>query len=146
MIDKSGVLADALLDFKKKPIAQQTQANFKIDMILANNRRCCKLTSTGEMGYEANLAKKDGDDKENSPPSDDSSNRTGTTNEEGTRVFYCWSCGLTFHKGHTSANCHRKKEGHVKTATLKNMNGGNCLITRRRGEKSHTQFEHLKLE
>ena len=37
---------------------------------------------------------------------------------------YCWTCGRTGDKNHTSATCSKPKEGHVKTATICNRLGG----------------------
>ena len=39
-------------------------------------------------------------------------------------MYYCWSHGLGINKQHTSPTCTFKKDGHIDTATVDNMQGG----------------------
>ena len=131
---------DTIRDYRKLPAAQQTLQRLKTDMREANNERIRLATTAGETGFNANKAETD---KENSPPSDTSSQPE--TKKAPRMPNYCWSCGLTW-SNHTSKNCKSRKPGHKENATLGNMKGGNNLMPRRWGEKPHQQFEHLKLE
>ena len=135
---------DALKDFERRPDPQQTRANFHADMIRANARRVCLQTATGELGFDANAAiKKKEEDKENSPPTDDRSKPRRKLPD----WKYCWSCGVNFGRiAHTSNTCRNKVPGHKKTATFRNVMGGNNLIAFCPNEKADPLFEHLVVE
>ena len=135
---------DDLRDFNKRPVAEQTRANFHADMISANNRRCAKMLSTGEAGYDANKAEQE-KTKENSPPDTDA-NRDQPTQQTQAACWYCWTHGVTFSPAHTSKTCKKPEKGHKRRATLRNMLGGNPLVPRKRSEKVNPVFAHLTLE
>jgi hypothetical protein len=46
------------------------------------------------------------------------------TNDEGNKITYCWTHGITTNLRHNSQNCSRQKEGHKADATLTNKMGG----------------------
>ena len=61
-------------------------------------------------------------------------NGTNNNNNRNNRPFprdyepnskhYCWTHGLTRRRGHTSANCRNKDEGHQDDATFRDRKGG----------------------
>ena len=55
-----------------------------------------------------------------------------TTSRKTNNTFkYCWTCGyFTQGNGHTDMDCQHPATGHIKTATLYNMQGGNAYIRR----------------
>ena len=50
------------------------------------------------------------------------------TNDDGTKITYCWSHGITTNLRHTGKSCTRKKDGHKSEATLTNKMDG-CTET-----------------
>jgi hypothetical protein len=46
------------------------------------------------------------------------------TNDEGNKITYCWTHGITTNLRHNSQNCSRQKEGHKADVTLTNKMGG----------------------
>jgi len=52
----------------------------------------------------------------------------GITNDEGTKITYCWSHGTTTNLRHNGKSCTRQKDGHKSEATLSNKMGG-CTET-----------------
>ena len=53
-------------------------------------------------------------------------NGNGNSNTSGNAEwkYYCWSCGLTNDRMHTSMNCPNPKEGHLRHATFERKFGG----------------------
>eukprot|EP00957_Ditylum_brightwellii_P055557 4210746-Ditylum_brightwellii.AAC.2 len=49
---------------------------------------------------------------------------------QGTRNYYCQSHGTTTGPCHMGENCHTKKEGHKKEATINNKMGGSTEVQR----------------
>ena len=145
VIEKSGVLQDAMNNFEKHPAAEQTRANFHTNMTTANACRIQCQMATGELGYDANAVQKENkEDKENSPPESD--NR-GKSTQKGPPFLYCWTCGLVWGcNAHTSRTCPNPALGHKKSTTFGNMKGGNPLMPRCRGEEPHPHFNHLVYE
>jgi hypothetical protein len=121
--DKSGVLESAGDKWREKAAADQTWDNFQTHFIAANKTRLRKTTAKG---LEYNTANKASSTKD--------STKSKTANDGGTGMHYCWSHGLGFNANHTSATCTNKADGHVDTATLTNMCGGNNTIRRKRDQ------------
>jgi len=48
--------------------------------------------------------------------------------DDGVHMFYCWTHGLGFNRMHTSTTCANAANGHCKTATTTNMQGGKNTI------------------
>ena len=62
------------------------------------------------------------------------SNRKTVVNDNTFK--YCWTCGyFTQVNGHTGIECQHPDNGHIKTATVDNMQGGNAYICRRSQER-----------
>jgi hypothetical protein len=51
------------------------------------------------------------------------------------QLAYCWTHGASTNAAHTSATCSNKQDGHVDSATLLDMKGGNNFIRRAPGER-----------
>jgi hypothetical protein len=117
-LEKSGVFLDALKDWRKKALANQTYATLKTDFTMADKERLRTVT-TKDLGFVAGNAQKV-QNKENE-------------NTEG--LYYCWTHGLSKSKIHTSVTCIRKMKGHRDEATAFNMLGGNNRIRREKDEK-----------
>ena len=122
-LENSGVFTDALRDWRKRPVAQHTLDNLKIDFNAADKERRRMLTAQN-LGY-ANKTIVD-NNKENNK----------TTTEKSNDMYYCWSHGLGPFKTHTSATCTHPQPGHQKTATMSDMRGGCCIIKRKKGERA----------
>ena len=60
-----------------------------------------------------------------------------TSNRKTNNNFkYCWTCGyFTQGNGHTGMDCQHPDNGHIKTAIVDNMQGGNAYICRRSQER-----------
>ena len=122
-VEKSGVFAEALKDWRKKARARRTLDNFKLHMLHADKERCREVTA-GTAGM-ANKATK----------TDDNGAKDNAT-KDNIPKYYCWTHGLSHNPNHTSATCTRPAEKHEKAATLANMMGGNNTIQRKRGERA----------
>lgn len=123
-LNASGVFTDALKDWRKKPVADQTWANLLLHFNKEDRERRRQLTAS-DAGY-ANAAKQ-------SMPS---APTTKTPSSGATMIAgmkYCWTHGLNV--SHDSRACSNPQTGHCHTATADNMQGGNCMIKRRPGER-----------
>ena len=122
-LEATGAFDDAIKDWKKRPTAEHTLANFRLDFTKADKDRRREKTS-GEGGYAGAAA------SGSNPPS-------GTTPNQDTPLpgwKYCWTHGLN--KTHSSNACNNKTDGHKNDATLDNMQGGKNTIQRRPGERN----------
>ena len=157
--EKSGVLGDAVKDWRKKPAAAKTVANMRTHFLQANQRRL-RVKTSATAGYgTANAATIQGTNDNNGmismSPDDLQRLLAMYSANAATRVaapappnppppaqhpqggyYYCWTHGLSMNPNHTSATCNRQAPGHQATATLTNMMGGNNSIARRRGERA----------
>jgi hypothetical protein len=120
VFEKSGVFATTLHEWKIKPAAEKTLANFKMHFINANKERTRNPTTVKAVLEQAFAAK------------DKATNMVPVTEE----MFYCWTHGMGYNKEHTSATCTAPQAGHVRNATCYNKQGGNCTIRRKNGEKA----------
>jgi len=120
--EKSGVMEEAIKDWRKKPTADRTWANMPTHFIAANKERLRTATLASTGFNTANAATNASKPK----------NSTST----GASMCYCWTHGLGFNPEHTSESCSRPAEGHQKKATADNMLGGNNTIRRKRGEQA----------
>ena len=127
VFERSGVLDDAIKDWHKLTPTNRTWANAQVHFKRANKERKRQATSK-EAGYAAaNAASR-------APATTPAPNQgTPTT---GTTMHYCWSHGLGFNPNHTSATCTNRAQGHVETATVENMQGGNNKIRCKRTEQA----------
>jgi hypothetical protein len=121
-LEKSNLFIDDVKQWRKRPDAEKTMANLKLDFNAADKERRRQLTSVD--GGFAGAALKQQDDKENQAPKEKPKATFG----------YCWSHGLGWNPSHTSAKCRGKAPGHRDNATMENMLGGCNTIIRQRGE------------
>ena len=127
VFERSGVLDDAIKDWRKLTPANRTWANAQVHFKRANKERKRQATSK-ETGYAAANAAS----RAPAPaPAPTQGNPTTSTT-----MHYCWSHGLGFNPNHTSATCTNRAQGHVETATVENMQGRNNKIRRKRGEQA----------
>jgi hypothetical protein len=54
------------------------------------------------------------------------------TNDDGDKITYCWTHGITTNLRHSGKNCTRQKEGHKADATLNNKMGGSTATCKPR--------------
>jgi len=118
---KELLLATGVTEFKKAietfealTTNEQTWVKFKKDLTDEYNKLPLTLTSS-TAGYHANQV--------TDPPSDASD------------FLYCWTHGLKFGRAaHRGTGCNNKAPGHIDTATVFNMQGGNNYIQRQPNE------------
>jgi len=136
LLEDTGLFADAVRDWRKRPNDEWTLEHFKEDFTKANVERVRQLTAQTAGYHGANSA------TAKVPPTivagTGTDATTASTVTTGTTpgsvrigdlyMYYCWSHGLGLNRGHTSCTCKRKKEGHQDDATADNMKGGNNRI------------------
>ena len=142
ILEQSGLYEIAIRDWRNKPDADRTYANFKPHFNKAEKERLRQLKTIQTAFSLANKAM-----------TDDSTIKTemSTLMDEATRALprgvyqitptfrmgYCHTHGLTRTERHTSATCNNPAEGHNKKATLDNSMGGRMLIIAKKGDKKH---------
>ena len=111
---ESGVFGRAIEDWDAKPRAEKTVANLQRHFTEANKLRRKKEDSL-KGALTANSAITNG-------------------NNRAEQCYYCWTHGVC---DHSSSNCTKPAEGHVKNATLANLkaHGGSTWIQRPSGFK-----------
>lgn len=128
IIEKTGVLSDGIRDWRKRPTAEWTLAHFTADFSKANKERT-RLLTAGTAGYHGANAATDVTLPRAPPATPPAALASAhVITNDGMKMYYCWSHGLTKNADHTSATCQNKKEGHDCTATAGNMKGGNNRI------------------
>jgi hypothetical protein len=147
MFEKSGVLADAIRDWRKRPDPEWTWANLKTDFARANRERVRLLTSDGAGYHGANSAAQTAAAAATAAATAAAANansalaalaaatRSPAPTSTPTGFHYCWSHGLGRNPEHTSATCNKPAAGHCLDATLSDMKGGNNNISRGRNER-----------
>jgi hypothetical protein len=127
-VEKSGVLKDAITDWRKKPAAERTWANLPAHLVTYNKERTCKITATQAGFNSANATTQQ--QRSNAPPPQNSAN-VGNV-----KLYYCFTHGLGKNPDHTSLTCTNPCPEHKKEATVDNMMGGNNTICRCHNERS----------
>ena len=134
----TGLLTDAVRDWRKRPLAEWTMVNFRDHFTTANTERV-RLLTAGNAGFHgANAAMPieptPTTSMQPSLPSGThkANTATGTPTNSGVTMYYCWTHGLGKNRAHTSLTCNNKAEGHQDDATADNMMGGNDKIMRGR--------------
>jgi hypothetical protein len=114
----TGLFIQAFEQWRGKTMAEQTYEAFKTHFNQANLNRLL-TTTTVEAGYSATT---------NQPKTTE--NRQNNVNKEnnGTVIgyHYCWTHGVN--KTHKGTQCMHPKEGHIKEATISNIQGGCVFI------------------
>lgn len=124
-LSASGVMTTYISEWERKDDGQ-TYAQFKEHFNRANKARLRELTTAQAGFHKANAAQ-----KENTPPADVKA--APVTKADGVvEVFYCWSHGLGFNKGHTSKSCNFPLPGHKHDANILDMMGGKAEIMQRK--------------
>jgi len=148
IFEKTGVFGTVTEKWRDRPDAEWTFVNFKTHFEKGNKERLRKLTAktAGYHGANSALPTSDTSSVTDTLPTtiitDTASQGTAaaattlTTDTASVRtnnnvtMYYCWSHGLGKNRGHTSATCHNKREGHQDTATAdKMMSGNNRIMT-----------------
>ena len=124
---KSGVMDEAIKDWRKLPTANRTWANMPAHFLNANKERLRTITTSAAGFQTANAAT-----PAVCPPV---TNNSSTVQVGNCTMYYCFSHGLGKNPEHTSATCSNPREGHKREATADNMMGGINTIRRRRGER-----------
>ena len=127
VFERSGALEDAITDWRKKAVADRTWTNFQTHFKQAN-RECKRKATSKEAGYAAANAA--------SATTNTAPVQAAAAPTNDSKMHYCWTHGYGFNASHTSASCTNKAAGHIDTATVDNMQGGNNKIRRRRGEQA----------
>lgn len=118
-LQKTGLFIDAIRDWRKRPTAEHTLENLRLDFTKADQERHRLATST-TAGYHT--APNAAFAVTTTPPT------TAPT------YSYCWSHGLIFNPAHSSSTCRKPAPGHQTHATLLNMCGGCAAIQRKKGD------------
>ncbi len=127
----SGVMDEAIKDWKKRTVANRTWAHMPGFFIAFEKERRKELTASKAGYHTANAA------TEKKAPESNKENTKAVPNLQlgGKNWSYCWTHGLTNNTSHTSKTCTKRAEGHNEAATIDNMLGGNNAIRRKMGEK-----------
>ena len=156
VFEHSGVLNDAVKDWRKKTAVNQTYDNLRTHMRTYNQRRIRALTAD-EAGFNtANAATtQPSGDRETIAAAvqevlrrQNSANQANGNNNAPTPdgpMFYCWSHGLGRDPNHTSRSCNNQAEGHQVDATVDNMMGGNNQVRCRRGERPSQHWRKQRI-
>jgi len=123
VLTDSGVFTQAIHEWNIKPLADKTVANLRIHFYLADKERRLNDKST-KATLQAHATQQPKTTKQ------------PTSNSDTTTRYYCWTHGLGLNANHTSATCTNPAAGHIKHATLQDMQGGNNTIRRKPGEKA----------
>ena len=126
-MEKTGVMEESIKDWRKRPIANRTWTLAQ-PFFQTENKECLRTTTAKALGYNAANAAHDATKKASQP--------AATLPSSNVPMYHCWTHGLGFSAEHTSATCTNQAEGHVATATVDNMQGGNSKIRRKRGEQA----------
>jgi hypothetical protein len=127
---KTGVYNHACLAWCEKATVDQTLNNYKVHFTAANKERKCKrkLTAQAAEFHGGNAIAATNNHQcavAAAPP-------TGRILIGDVKMSYCWTHGLTTNCDHNSDSCSSKRDGHINTATVLNMQGGNnCIYTPR---------------
>jgi len=140
LFEATGVFSHACDTWPSCTAANRTFTDFQTVFNVANNERLCRLTTSQAGFHSANAITTDKASSASLPAPPTHITTPGPTiANDDAHVFYCWTHGLGFNKNHTSATCSNPAEGHVQTATIQNMRGGNSnIMSGRRRPKPDT--------
>jgi hypothetical protein len=114
--------------WREKATVDQPLNNYKVPFTAANKEHNRKIYCSSCWIHGANAAAATNNRQRDvaAAPS------TGRILIGDTKMSYCWTHGLTKNCDHNSGNCSSKRDGHIDTATVLNMQGGNnCIYTPR---------------
>lgn len=133
-LENTACFTDAIREWRNKPTADRTLANFETHFAKADIERKRTLTTKGAGYHQAANVRI----SEEVPTTNNTANNAVTdagTTPTNKKYFYCWSHGLSTNAKHTSLTCKNQAPGHQKHAIISNMKGGCNIIQRRRGEQ-----------
>lgn len=158
LIRNTGLFAMACRDWRQRPVIEHTMTNFQTHFRLADADRREDATAH-DAGYHANIAQ--GLAEANGaalaasnaaaiaayvaaqvpvgarqPAANAAANQHGPVIEG---FSYCWTHGLVTNPDHNSNSCDNPAHGHIRTATLANMQGGNNRIWVNRGNRPNNR-------
>jgi hypothetical protein len=113
---ETGVYDVDVLEWKRKPEADKTMANFRDHFDAADKERRLNLTVGAAGLHGANAA------SIVTPTTLDAAARHPVN--AGRPMAYCYTHGASVNMRHTSATCNSRCEGHQTAATMDNMMGG----------------------
>jgi hypothetical protein len=128
-ITSTGLLTDAIRDWSRVHVYDQTLQIFETDFAYADKERIL-LTTTSTAGYHHAAA------ATGRPATVPVPANTPPASAHAPPSFYCWTHGLYCNPAHTSATCEKPAPGHRKDAVFGNMLGGCSLLARSKGEPS----------
>jgi hypothetical protein len=143
LFEQSGVLEDAVKDWRKRTAGNRTWTLMQPFFIDANKERL-RLIATNELGFGSanatqgpptDTATQGGTPPNNPAPNNGARSSNNFNNTTITGVYYCWTHGIGFNPNHTSTTCTYPHENHKTAATFRNMMGGNNMIKRKRNKR-----------
>jgi hypothetical protein len=146
MFEKSGVFANTIRNWRKRPDPEWTWPNLKTHFTRANRERHRLLTSE-RGGYQStnsaaqaatNAATAAATNTNAAAATALAAALTGTPPQPSsnpTSFHYCWSHGLSCNPSHTSLSCNNQATVQSTNATLSDMKGGNNNIARNRNKR-----------
>jgi hypothetical protein len=119
----TGLFTQAFEQWRGKPMANQTYTEFMKHFNQANVNRLL-TTTTSEAGYLAT----NNNPKTQHNFTQNNSNKENEPRNTGSIIgyHYCWTHGVN--RTHKSTQCTYPKEGHIKEATIGNIQGGSVFI------------------
>ena len=133
-LENTSSFTEAIREWRQRPIAERTLANFEIHFAQADIERKRTLTTRSAGYHQAATVQHNIQQKENEQAN--SATTTSKTAPPPTPIWhYCWSHGLSRNAKHTGHNCERPAPGHRTEATITNMLGGCNTIRRGKGER-----------
>ena len=127
-LEKSGVMEEAISDWRKKTVANRTWANMPTHFTTYNKERLRKSTAAQAGFNSANATQQQ--------PKETNNKKAAAAKVGTIELYYCFTHGLGKNPDHTSMTCTNPCAEHKKEATVDNMMGGNNTIRRRRNERS----------
>ncbi len=127
-LEKSGVMEEAISDWRKKAAADRTWDNLPTHFTTYNKERIRKTTANQAGFNSANATQQQ--------PKETNNKKAAAAKVGTIELYYCFTHGLGKNPDHTSMTCTNPCAEHKKEATVDNMMGGNNTIRRRRNERS----------
>jgi hypothetical protein len=121
VLEDTQVFAVALNNWRVKDEATKTLVNYKLHFAEENveRMRAATAASAGYNGAHATDTR-----PPPAPPPAPPVNVFGTDKP----MYYCWTHGLSGNKDHTGYTCTRRDPGHIESAKMHDMKGGNNVI------------------
>jgi hypothetical protein len=130
----TGLFTQAFEQWRGNPMANRTYPEFMKHFNQANVNRLLKIT-TSEAGYLATS----NHPKTQQNPMQNSGNKENDPPNTGSIIgyHYCWTHGVN--RTHKGSQCTYPKDGHVKEATIGNMQGGSVFVYQPAAKRKKSQ-------